>query len=90
MYHELDRFQVAAAFELARLYLYYGFGAEATETLSLLNEANESANALNQISDILDHGATQSNGDLSRYTDCDSDVAFWALLAEPISTLLIR
>lgn len=81
LYQEFDRLDRAAALQLARLYIYYGFGAEARQILHLDAELALSEGMLTDIAAILETGIAPSHSILHSLLDCETDVALWALLA---------
>lgn len=80
---EFDRPDEGAAVRLARLYLRFGFGAEARATLDAFDVPDDHAPLLREMSWLVD-----GEGDVPRRTasiakmyGCDSDIALWAALA---------
>ena len=76
-----DQLDINVAETLARMYIYFGFGAEAMDVLRLDPKLVESQPQLADIATILEHGYIGYHNSLSDYTDCASDVALWAILS---------
>lgn len=76
---EFDRVQRDAVADLARLYVFFGFGAEALEVLDLDPDADPPAVVLRELALILDDRPAGTV--LRGQTDCDSDAALWSALA---------
>ena len=76
-----DHLNSGAAEDLAKLYLYFGFGAEALSSLQLDHEVASAHPELLTVGHILEYGKAPSFNPLAPYTDCDSDVALWATLS---------
>lgn len=76
-----DRLDKDAAKQLVKLYIYFGFGAEAAEVLRLDPELEASNPHLLAASQILEHGSAKGHKTIGKYADCDSDVALWASLS---------
>lgn len=76
-----DQLDISVAETLARMYIYFGFGAEAMDVLRLDPKLVESQPQLADIATILEHGYIGYHNSLSDYTDCASDVALWAILS---------
>ncbi len=71
------------AANLSRLYLYFGFGAEARITLQAFDIMPKDAELLFDIAMILDAGQTSPDSPLVTMADCDTAAAMWAVLARP-------
>lgn len=78
---EFDRPDPAVADRLAKLYLHFGFGAEARQTLEVFGAPNGDAEVLREIAAIFDDGQADPAGVLAGMIDCDTAVALWAMLA---------
>ncbi|KIN65933.1 hypothetical protein Z945_980 [Sulfitobacter noctilucae] len=83
LYGEFDRLNLPAALELAKLYLHYGFGAEAIQVLELDPALASQHSMLIDIAHIMEHGEARPESNLPQLLDCTSDVALWAILARP-------
>jgi hypothetical protein len=77
---EFDNIEPSAARQLAYTYLYFGFGAEASQVLDLINTLGERDDVLRAIAQIFDGKRVASRNPFAGQTACDSDVALWALL----------
>ena len=82
LFTEFDRIDEGTAIELAKLYLHYGFGAEARQVLSIEPRLARQNPALIEIADIMEYGAARESAYLHHFADCGSDVALWGLLAQ--------
>jgi len=83
LYGEFDRLNYEAARNLARIYLYFGFGAEASHAISLTSTDDPAANALiMSVARIMDHGADDNPGPLIGQMSCDTNAALWSVLSE--------
>lgn len=76
-----DKLDPAAAKTLAQLFIFFGFGAEALDTLKLDPALSEAHPHLMDIAAILEFGAVKGRSSIGSYTDCASDVALWASLS---------
>lgn len=88
---EFDRLNLGAAADLARAYLYFGFGIEARRVLEMDDALLRENPFLLIVSDILDTGSGQSGNMLLPYSECDSAFALWSVLAHekvPASTAI--
>lgn len=83
LYEELDKLNPEAATQLAKRYLYFGFGAEARQIIELDQSLIKAQAQLLAISDILDGLKPRNSTILSRATDCEPDAILWATLAQP-------
>lgn len=78
---EFDRPSPEQVLSLARLYLYFGFGAEARAVLRSFDVVPEEGAILTDIGFILDGTPPGERAVFSNMTDCDSAAALWALMA---------
>lgn len=83
LYGEFDNVSQQGVIELARNLLFFGFGAEAKKTLSLLSDLDQTRKVLNAVAEILDNGQVLAHNPFLEQQGCDSDVALWAYLAGP-------
>ncbi|MEL6960654.1 MAG: hypothetical protein AAGL89_17080 [Pseudomonadota bacterium] len=94
LFSETDRLQPNIAVELARLYLHFGFGAEARQVLSISEVVRSEYPELVEIALIMEFGELKGETYLARFADCSSAVALWAILAreklDPSATLDIN
>ncbi|MGC3939862.1 hypothetical protein ACOTTU_18800 [Roseobacter sp. EG26] len=81
LYNELDKLNTDQALQLARLYLYFGFGVEAKQVLRLAEDLEANYPELLDLADIMEFGHARNPRFAHRYLDCDSDLALWALMA---------
>lgn len=81
LYQELDKLDRGAAVKLAKLYIHYGFGAEAQQILRLDTELARSERMLKDIASIMETGIPPPDSILYSLLDCQTDVALWAMLA---------
>ncbi|MEL6958415.1 MAG: hypothetical protein AAGL89_05615 [Pseudomonadota bacterium] len=68
--------------ELAKLYLHFGFGAEAQQILSLSDEHSNERQILFELADLVDETGV-ATPILSAQAGCETPAAFWAMLAAP-------
>ncbi|MGC1497569.1 MAG: hypothetical protein WA790_17330 [Sulfitobacter sp.] len=83
LYGEFDRLDSSAAVKLARLYLYFGFGAEAKQVLNLDSNIREGNQNLFEISDIIEKGTIEVPNNLISLAECGGNASLWATLANP-------
>lgn len=76
-----DQLNPGATEELAKLYLYFGFGAEALSSLRLDPDTASQHPELMTVAHILEYGDSPVFNPLAAFTDCTSNVALWALLS---------
>tara|TARA_R110002094_G_scaffold16487_16_gene28057 strand:+ start:2103 stop:4367 length:2265 start_codon:yes stop_codon:yes gene_type:complete len=81
LYGEFDTLDRSAAQHLARIYLSFGFGAEAIQILTLENPLRPEDQVLVDLAEILEWGHASNPEFLTRMTGCLGDAALWALLA---------
>ncbi|MCZ4352891.1 hypothetical protein O4H61_10240 [Roseovarius aestuarii] len=77
---EFDRVTGDAAMDLARRYLYFGFGAEAIQVLNLVDGTMPEAKIAKAIAQIMEEGHTTSSV-FSGQLECESDAALWSALS---------
>lgn len=70
-----------AALSLAQLYLYFGFGAEALSALAQHADLPGNHPELAALASIFEYGFVRGSNPLRNYTDCETDVALWAILS---------
>lgn len=78
---EFDRPRPEAVLKLARVYVAFGFGAEAKATLRSFGISPEEAGPLPVMADIIEGNPPAMQKSLSGLTACDGKVALWAVLA---------
>lgn len=82
LYQEFDTVDTHKAMELAKLYAYSGFGAEAMTALNLLADQSLETDRVAAIGRVLDNGPLTENNPFAGLQRCDSDAALWAALTE--------
>lgn len=80
LYGEFDSLNEAAILPLARLYLHFGFGAEALQILSMTENAAPDYEAAHMIATYLEYGGEAVDQDLEAFENCDGNAAMWATL----------
>lgn len=83
LFGEFDSVNPQAVTDLARNQLFFGFGAEAKETLDLFAVENLTHDVLTALAEILDNGQILTQNPFKKQKTCNSDVALWAYLADP-------
>lgn len=78
---EFDKTDEAAALELARLYLYFGFGVEANQTLQLVTKETRDTKLLKDLAAIFEHGYAPDGSPLAGQLNCDAPVSLWSALS---------
>ncbi|WP_299779770.1 hypothetical protein [uncultured Roseobacter sp.] len=81
LYTEIDRLDPDKVKKLARVYLYFGFGAEAKQVLRLSDEVVATNPELMDLADVMDYGFARNPRFIHQFSDCDSDLALWGILA---------
>ncbi len=76
-----DQLDHDATKHLAQLYLFFGFGAEALDVLSLSAPEKQTHSELSAIAEFFEYGAATSPNSLGNFLECPSDVALWASLS---------
>ena len=79
---EFDKINEQAVENLAKAFLYAGFGAEAKNVLTAFGTAPEHAGALKIMADTIDHNPLANPNLFTEQLECDTDVALWAILAQ--------
>jgi hypothetical protein len=82
LYGEFDRVDPQTALNLARVYLFFGFGAEARGVLDLVPPELADVEVLRQMSFVMDGDPLPINHIFSGQQGCKSEAAFWAALAD--------
>lgn len=78
---EFDRPSTAAAMDLARLYIRFGFGAEALQVLNKTGAGGGEAAILIDAATVVDSGVASSGGALEGAARCPGATATWRLAA---------
>lgn len=81
MVTEFDRVDGAAALALARLYIHFGFGAEARALLPLIPPDTATEPVLHALSYVVDEGSFPGPNPFAGQEACDGRSALWALMA---------
>ncbi|WP_298968638.1 hypothetical protein [uncultured Roseobacter sp.] len=81
LYSEVDRLDEGKAIALAQLYVFFGFGAEAKQVLRLSENLVIANPELMDLADIIEFGFARNPRSVHRFSDCDSDLALWAIMA---------
>ncbi|MCB1364754.1 MAG: hypothetical protein KDK02_11570 [Rhodobacteraceae bacterium] len=84
LYSHADRIEAANVLALARIYLYFGFGAEARQTLLLLPENAPNRPVLQALAAIMDDEFDRAAPLFAGQQECDGDAALWSSLASPV------
>ncbi|MCY1126773.1 hypothetical protein OU426_07910 [Frigidibacter sp. RF13] len=80
---EFDRPDEAAVLRLARLYLYFGMGAEARSVMTGFGLQAEGAPLLVDMSYMVDDRSPPPPGAFAPYAQCETSAALWAFLSTP-------
>ncbi|MEY8839383.1 hypothetical protein AB9K41_10180 [Cribrihabitans sp. XS_ASV171] len=80
LFGEFDRLNAEAVLSLAKLYIHFGFGAEAQAVLNLLPEADRPT-LLGTLGLVIDGKSPVFDNTLSGQERCDGPSALWAVLA---------
>ena len=83
---EFDRPDPERVADLVRLHLYFGFGAEARNVLSVFPLDDPDAALWGSMADIVDDRTPPAEGPLADQAACTGRAALWVSLAHPILT----
>ena len=78
LYQEFDRLSPQVARDLARLYIHFGFGAEARQTLALLPATDHGA--LLDLAELLEYGNVPAPRALDGLQTCGDQIGLWSIL----------
>lgn len=78
---EFDRPNAEVILDLARRYIFLGFGAEAKLLLRSFQVDIPNSDILVQLAEVMDDGAARSEGRLQNQISCDTVASLWAVLA---------
>lgn len=78
---EFDRPESQTILDLARLYVYFGFGLEAVQVLSLLEDMPDEAGIVTELARLMDDGPGEEASVLGSQIACDTPAALWGLVA---------
>ena len=81
LFDDLGRIVQSEILKRAKLYLHFGFGAEAYRTLLLAPELGSEHPELIDLSQVLEYGYMPNPRTLHRFSACNSDYALWSILA---------
>lgn len=81
LYQEFDMVDEAVALELARLYAYSGFGAEALSLIALSGSTGSKESAIVTISEFLEYGTVSEISGGSELIYCENAASLWSFLA---------
>jgi len=81
LYGEAGRLDEELALSRARLYLHFGFGAEAKQVLDMVPDIAEKHPELYDLSQYFEYGFVKNPRVLHRFPDCDSAFALWGMLS---------
>jgi hypothetical protein len=81
LFGEFDKPDESVAVGLARLYVFFGFGAEAQRALGLVSTPSLESTILQTMAQILREGHASPQSVLSKQLDCTTSVAVWAALS---------
>lgn len=81
LFGEFDKPDESVAVDLARLYVFFGFGAEAQRALALVSTPSLETTILQTMAQILREGQASPKSVLSKQMDCTTSVAVWAALS---------
>lgn len=81
LFSETDQIDPEAMTSLARLYLHFGFGAEAREVLRLAKKEDERTLVNSALARLVDGVDPPENPSLSNQMHCGTKVALWSMLA---------
>lgn len=84
LYSKADRIEPGNVLTLARTYLFFGFGAEARQTLLLAPSDVSNRALLQALARIMDGEFDRAAPLFSGQQACDGDAALWAALAAPV------
>jgi hypothetical protein len=84
LYDELGRLQSDKILKRVKMYLHFGMGAEALQTLNMSPGASLKYPELLDMAQYFEHGFIRNPRILHRFADCDSDLALWGALSANI------
>lgn len=80
---EFDRLNPDSLEQLLRLYLHFGFGAEARTLPHALGFEPKEGAIYEAMATIMDHGSAKPRSPFEGMSGCDTAAALWAVLAKP-------
>lgn len=81
LHDDIGRLQEDEILRRTRLYLHFGFGAEAYQTLFTIPQLATRYPELIDLSQVMEHGFMPNPRQLHLYADCNSDYALWGILS---------
>lgn len=78
---EFDQVNVDAVLQLTRLYLYFGFGAEARQTLSMTDGDPDNSKIFLALASIMEDGHAEPDSALANQLNCDGPQTLWSVLS---------
>lgn len=78
---EFDELNHDAALRLAKLYLYFGFGAEARLMLDLIEEPSQEVSILRSMAAVIEIGHAPVGSPLLSQLECEGPAALWSVLS---------
>ncbi len=82
LYQEFDRLNEGNAIRLAKLYAYFGFGFEAGQLVSLIDNPTDETSRIQAIARAAENGPQQRDNPFSGLQGCVGDAALWAVLTD--------
>ncbi|MDK3071690.1 hypothetical protein QO034_01080 [Sedimentitalea sp. JM2-8] len=83
VFEEFDRLDKAALRNLAKTYLHFGFGAEATDALQMTGNPEPEDMVLLALAKIVDDDPIETVNPLDGQESCTNEAALWAVLSHP-------
>lgn len=83
LFGEFDKLNPDVAIKLAKIYVFFGFGAEARQVLNLDPALAEKQQILLDMADIMESGGSKPGLSIRSFSDCTGSISLWALLADP-------
>lgn len=82
LFQEFDHVDSKVAMKLAKLYAYYGFGAESEKLLELLGQSTPETARISAINGVLDGDFSFDPNPFADLQRCEGYAALWAVLTE--------
>lgn len=82
LFGEFDRLDRGQALRLARLFAYFGFGAEAKQILELANHSSDESSRIRAIAAAVEKTTALAENPFIGQQRCGGDAALWATLTE--------
>lgn len=79
--NEFDVTNEESAVELARKYIFFGFGAEALQVLALSGSQTVELQVLTELAMIMEHGEGSAQSELAGQIDCGAPLSLWSTLS---------